>query len=188
MVSDRYLVVTTGRKIGGLVKINRFAVAAGEICLMSFTNRLSLCFLTTLVILGCGPGKPPGARSTKKVTAVVLYKGSPVQGATVTFVDQTQSEKPANSNGVTDAEGKAKMKTYVDGDGAVLGSHKVIISKMTAEGGQNVDVDDPKYDPNAPPPTVKYHLPQKFSVITTSGLTAEVTESGPAEFTFDLKD
>jgi hypothetical protein len=156
---------------------------------MPVVMRSIVCFLFGLVmLLGCGPGRPPGARPTKRVTAVVLYKGTPVEGATVTFVDQSNNEKPANANGVTDAQGKAKLKTYVDGDGAVLGSHKVIISKMTAEGGQHVDVDDPKYDPNAPPPTIKYHLPAKYGVVATSGMTAEVKDSGPAEFTFDLKD
>jgi hypothetical protein len=156
--------------------------------MLRFKRSLVGLLLVFVLLSGCGPGRPPGARPTKKVTAVVLYKGAPMEGATVTFVDQSQNEKPANANGITDAQGKAKLKTYVDGDGAVIGSHKVIISKMTAEGGQNVDVDDPKYNPNAPPPTVKYLLPQKYSVITSSGLTAEVSESGPSEFTFDLKD
>ena len=152
---------------------------------MTASCRFCVCLLLTSVFLGCGPGKPAGARPTKKVTAVVTYKGSPVQGASVTFIDQ--SDKPIVATGMTDAQGKAVLKTYVDGDGAVLGSHKVLISKMEAVGGQSVDVDDPKYDPNAPPSTVKYHLPQKYS-LNTSGLTAEVSASGPSEFTFDLKD
>jgi hypothetical protein len=153
---------------------------------MPVAIRLSICLLLgQLLLSGCGPGKPAGARPTKKVTAVVLYKGAPVEGAAVTFIDQ--SDKPITANGITDAEGKAKLKTYVDGDGAVLGTHKVVISKMVAVGGQSVDVDDPKYDPNAPPSTVKYMLPQKYSAMN-SGLTAEVTASGPSEFTFELKD
>jgi len=155
---------------------------------MPVPMRLLICLLfASLIQFGCGQQLPPGARPTKKVSVVVLYKGAPVDGAAVTFIDQTQTEKPANANGLTDAQGKAKLKTYVDGDGAVLGSHKVMISKIIAVGGQNVDVDDPKYDPNAPPPTMKYLLPQKYSV-PNSGLTAEVTASGPSEFTFDLKD
>jgi hypothetical protein len=153
-----------------------------------------LRYCTALLVLafaicpvGCGPKLPPGARPTKKVTVTVLYKGAPVEGAAVTFIDQSNAEKPANANGLTDAQGKAKLKTYLDGDGAVVGTHKVVISKMEAVGGQNVDVDDPKYDPNAPPPTVKYLIPEKFSRLG-SGLTAEVKDSGANEFTFDLKD
>src|SRR5262245_40718628 len=158
----------------------------GEFCRMTVLTRLLLCLsLVSMLPLGCGPGVPAGARPTKKVSAVVLYKGAPVAGASVTFVET--SDKPIIATGITDTQGKTKLKTYVDGDGAVLGSHKVMISKMEAVGGQTVDVDDPKYDPNAPPSTVRYILPQKYS-LTTSGLTAEVSASGPSEFTFDLKE
>jgi hypothetical protein len=154
---------------------------------MPISQRLLFClFVIGFLLVGCGPKLPPGAKPTKPVTVTVTYKGAPVEGAVVTFADQ--GDKPANANGITDAQGKAKLKTYIDGDGAVVGSHKVAIAKMEAVGGQNVEVDDPKYDPNAPPSTVKSHLPQKYSSPATSGLTAEVTAAGPNEFPFELKD
>ncbi len=153
---------------------------------MHFWLRTLVCLVVVVFpLVGCGPKLPPGAKPTKAVTVTVTYKGAAVDGAVVTFVEQ--ADKPANANGITDAQGKAKLKTYVEGDGAVLGSHKVLISKSIAVGGQDVNSDDPKYDPNAPPSTVKYLLPQKYSLFT-SGLTAEVTKAGPSEFTFDLKD
>jgi hypothetical protein len=106
---------------------------------MPAASRLLLCLLL-LVLPACGPKLPPGARPTKKTTVTVTYKGQPVEGAVVTFADQ--SAEPANANGITDAQGKAVMKTYTEGDGAVVGTHKVYISKSVAEGGQTVDVDD----------------------------------------------
>jgi len=159
---------------------------------MSAHRRLVLTFLCSMflssaaVLSGCGgPSLPAGAKKTAKVTATVTYKGAPVEGATVTFVN---TDGPPPANGRTDAQGKAKLKTYVDGDGATLGAHKVIIEKSEAVGGQqNVNTDSPEYNPNAPPATVKYLLPQKFNSIATSGLTAEVKE-GSNDFTFDLKD
>src|SRR3954466_2456454 len=136
--------------------------------------------------LGCGGSAlPEGAKKTAKVTVTVTYKGAPVEGASVTFVN---TDGPPSANGRTDAQGKARLKTYVDGDGATLGTHKVMIEKSESVGGQSLSTDDPKYDPNAPPPTVKYHIPQKFSSIATSGLTAEVKDGSPNEFTFELKD
>jgi hypothetical protein len=135
---------------------------------------------------GCGPKLPPGARPTKKVTVTVTYKGAPVEGANVTFVNQDGD--PAPANGRTGPDGKAKLKTYQEEDGAVLGQHKVLIEKSESVGGSNVDQDSPEYNPNAPPATIKYLLPKKYSDYANSGLTAEVTEAGPNEFTFDLKD
>jgi hypothetical protein len=136
---------------------------------------------------GCGgPKLPPGAQPTKKVSVIVMYKGAPLEGASVTFVNQEGA--PAPAVGKTDAQGKAIMKTYIEGDGAVFGKHKVMIDKSEAYGGQTVEQDSPDYNPNAPPPKVKHHIPQKYADYANSGLTAEVTESGPSEFTFDLKD
>ncbi|HEY2416178.1 MAG TPA: hypothetical protein VGI40_28310 [Pirellulaceae bacterium] len=147
---------------------------------------MSLLILTATFATGCNKESlPQGAKKTSKVTVTVTYKGAPVEGATVTFVN---TDGPPSANGRTDAQGKARLKTYLDGDGATLGSHKVIIEKSEAVGGQqNVNVDSPEYNPNAPPATVKYHLPSKYNSIATSGLTADVKD-GPNEFTFDLKD
>lgn len=141
--------------------------------------------LVLLVAAGCGEsGRPAGAKPTKPVKVTVTYKGSPVEGATVSFI----SETPAY--GRTDGSGVAQMKTYVEGDGAVVGAHAVTITKTETVGAAPaVDQDSPEYDPNAAeaPSTVKYLIPQKYEM-KTSGLTAEVKDSGPNEFKFDLTD
>ena len=147
--------------------------------------RFLVAVLFAVLFAACSAKLPPGAKPTKKVTVTVTYKGAPVEGAMVTFVNQ---EGPPTANGRTDAQGKARLKTYIEGDGATLGTHKVMIEKSEAVGGQSVGTDDPKYNPNAPPATVKYLIPQKYSNIATSGLTAEVKADGANEFEFDLKD
>ena len=150
------------------------------------------CWLVVLALaaFGCQPsGLPEGARPTKPVTVKVTYKGAPVEGALITFVDT--GDPPAPAFGKTDAQGVAKMKTYVEGDGAVVGTHQVAITKTETTGGApTVDQDSPQYDPNAidTPTTVKHLIPQKYESKVTSGLTAEVEDSGPNEFTFDLTD
>ena len=149
-------------------------------------TRLFLTPAILALIIGCTPSGPANRKPTKKTTVIVSYKNAPLEGATITFVPQGPDPTPAY--GKTDAQGKAKMKTYVEGDGAVVGTHKVLIEKSESVGGQTVDVDSPQYDPNAPPAKVKYLMPQKYGNPGTSGLTAEVKETGPNEFTFDLKD
>jgi hypothetical protein len=139
-----------------------------------------------MTVAGCGPSLPAGAKPTHKTTVTVTYKGAPVEGATITFL----GPESTTAVGMTDAQGKAKMKTYVEGDGAIEGQHKVLISKVETVGGAPAaDQDSPNYVPpvNVPPPQVKYHVPQKYEAPGTSGLTADV-KSGPNEITFELKD
>jgi hypothetical protein len=148
---------------------------------------VGLCLLVVAACVGgCGPKRPEGARPTKKVTVTVTYKGAPVENANVTFVNQ--DGPPAPANGRTNTDGKAKLKTYVEDDGAVVGQHKVLIEKSESVGGSTAAQDSAEYNPNAPPAVTKYLLPKKYSDYGNSGLTAEVKDSGPNEFTFDLKD
>ena len=144
-----------------------------------------------LPLVGCGPSLPEGARPTEPVTVTVTYNGQPVEAATVTFI--SQDADPVAAYGRTDAQGVAQMKTYVEGDGAVPGSHKVTINKTETTGGGSETAENPEqYDPaelspDYKPPTIKYLVPQKYNSPATSDLTAEV-KSGPNAIRFDLKD
>src|SRR5581483_10787559 len=131
--------------------------------IMCASRHLAIALLLMVLTTGCSGGGPPDRRPTKKVTVLVSYKGAPLQGATVTFLPQGADVKDCAAFGKTDAQGRAKMKTYVEGDGAVLGTHKVLLDKSESVGGQSVDVDSPQYDPYAPAAKVKYHIPQKYA-------------------------
>ena len=141
-----------------------------------------------LGLAGCsGAPKDPHRKPTVPVTGIVKYKGAPLEGATVTFVMEAD---PVPAFGKTDAEGKFKLTTYDEGDGAIVGVHTVAISKMENPPATGIDQEGGKYVPpegGAPPKTV-YLIPQKYSIPGLSGLTADVKTPGPNEFTFDLKD
>jgi hypothetical protein len=147
----------------------------------------SVCLvLSSLMVVGCQPDtRPPGAKPTKPVTVKVTYKGTPVEGATISFLAD-----PA-AYGRTDAQGQAKMKTYVEGDGAIIGTHKVTIIKAEAAVDNSADVATTEYappDPNAPAAEAKNLIPAKYGSPATSGLTAEVKDSGTNEISFELTD
>jgi len=131
-----------------------------------------------------------GRRPTKPVTVSVTYKGAPVADATVTFI--SEEGEPSAAYGTTDASGTAKLKTYEEGDGAVLGKQKVTINKEQITGTQPVaSQESPDYVPpvgSTPPPQVKHLIPAKYSAPDSSPLTADVTSSGPNEFRFELTD
>ena len=145
--------------------------------------------LTSVALAGCGSGAPAGARPTKPVKVTVTYNGKPVDNAVVTFF--IQGGEPAPAYGKTDAQGVAKMKTYVEGDGAVLGKHKVTILKSETVGETpSVDQNSPDYKPptgNEPPPVIKPLVPVKYTNPATTDLVVEVT-GGPNDFKLDLKD
>ena len=158
---------------------------------MSVRLWIVLCaFAIPLPLLGCGGGLPEGAKPTAPVTVTVKYKGAPVDGASVMFIKTGDESTPGV--GRTDASGTAKLRTYAESDGAIIGSHKVVVSKSESTGGTvSVDQDSPEYDGSetarSAPAVVKHHVPPKYGAPGTTDLTAEV-KSGNNEFTFELKD
>lgn len=103
---------------------------------MNFTVRAmsSFCIFAGVGLLitlsGCS-GNP----STAKVTGKVTYDGGPVTSGSVTFAPVSGTEgKPAT--GVVQSDGSYALSTYAEGDGAVVGSHRVT---YVAGGGDSVE-------------------------------------------------
>lgn len=147
----------------------------------------SFCLLISAALCGCGPSHP----DVVPASGVVTYQGQPVDGAQVTFM---ASGAARAAYGVTDAEGKFRLSTFGTDDGAVLGSHTVTVAKPTETvSGAGMSPDDPDSGyaaamaQSARNPSAKSGLPDKYANPQTSGLTAEVTQSGPNEFTFPLE-
>jgi hypothetical protein len=74
-------------------------------------------------VLGCG-----GAKPNKVEGKVVFTNGQPVKAAMVTFVPKDK-ENGKSATGLTDDEGKFYLTTSNDGDGALPGEYKVVISQ-----------------------------------------------------------
>jgi hypothetical protein len=147
-----------------------------------------LTFAATVSVLlvgsaGCG-GRPSDqwtrARpATFPATGLVRFEGKPVEGATVIFFAESRN---IAATATTGPDGRFSLRTFDPGDGAILGRHAVTIDKSTEV------LEIPK-DPEAPPPPPKItrHLPERYADRERSGLSAEMTESGPNEFAFDLE-
>lgn len=113
-------------------------------------------------------------------SGIVELDGTPVEGATVIFftVREDKGNKPYNAVGLTDSTGRFSLKTFRPGDGAVAGLHTVMIEKTS--GGLKTSREEATSK-------VVSHLPSRYARQETSGLTAEVTEQGPNDFTFRLE-
>lgn len=150
--------------------------------------RISILCALGVAVVGCGGDGPELARVKGKVT----YNGQPVAGATVTFMPTTGPL----ATGVTDSSGEFTLTT-TGKPGAVLGKHRVGITKMAAagEGGAaGMTPDDMKkmqmeQMKGGGDETVKSEIPEKYADPKSSGLEATVSSNASEnEFEYTLTD
>ncbi|WP_144060271.1 carboxypeptidase-like regulatory domain-containing protein [Rhodopirellula sallentina] len=105
--------------------------------------------------VGCGPEGP----EIVPVTGTVLQNGQPVSNASITFY----AAQGRPSYGTSDANGNYSLEYSRDVEGAVVGSHTVVVT-MTSLG---------------PPPAVEAGAPSSRRAAPTRGR----REGGPMEVT-----
>lgn len=138
----------------------------------------ALLLIALWSLAGCSRSdRPPLA----KVSGVVLLDGAPVEGAAVMFMP-VAGGRPAQ--GSTDAQGKFQLTTFDTHDGAIIGEHKVSVTKLETTGVvETADGLSGSVDASA----IKeiWHVPQSYSNPENSGLTATV-EKGMPEVKLEL--
>ncbi len=97
------------------------------------------CCVLSVVCVGCGKGGPALGR----VSGTVTMDGKPLENALVTF---TPAAGGRGSTGTTDASGKYEL-TFIDGKGALVGSHKVTVTTVAkaAAAASEMRSDSPEY-------------------------------------------
>ena len=125
-------------------------------------------------LLGCntGPERPP----TVPCEGIVTLDGTPVSEAAVIFIAETGTY---NASGVTDKDGKFKLKAFDEKPGAVPGPYKVEITKTIVK-----QANTKSGEAGA---TVEYGLPIKYASMGTSGLAFKLTDKGDTDIKFALK-
>lgn len=136
-------------------------------------HKAMLCLFVLVLAGTTGCGKGSGV-TTVKVTGTVTYLGKPVEGTTVAFLPQ---HGPA-AGATTDSQGRFALTTVTTGDGAVPGSHKVLIADPTT----NAKVDKATKGLQRAPS----RFPDKYGNPQTSPFTADVKENATNDFTFDM--
>jgi hypothetical protein len=129
--------------------------------------RLALLVVALLVVGGCGRSdRPP----LGKVSGVVKLDGTPVPNASVMFTP-IAGGRPAS--GTTDAAGRFSLTTFDQGDGALIGEHRVTVICVETTGlPQTSDGLSGEIGPEGI--QEKWITPQKYSLPETSGLTQTV--------------
>ena len=122
---------------------------------------------------GCENDKLP---KTVPAEGVVTLDGATVSDATVLLIADVGD---INASAVSDKNGKFLLNAFPEKSGAVPGSYKVSISKTINEAAS-----EKKGETMV---NLKYGLPQKYSLYTTSGLTYTLGEKGDKNIKFDLQ-
>ena len=149
-----------------------------QVAFVTLPLRVVVATLVLSVPAGCSTPPPTGQLKTVPVTGVVLLNGQPLPDATLSFISH---DGQITSRGVTDNKGEFVLSTYGHGDGAPVGSYKILVSLDefdVSPDGRPI----PKAKKRTGPP-----VPVRFSRPGESPLTAEVTSSGPNHFSLPLK-
>jgi hypothetical protein len=134
----------------------------------------------------CEPGAPAcGKHAVYPVEGKVLFQGKPLAGADVSFYPADESkygESVPRPTGQTDAEGRFRLMTYTQGDGAPAGAYIVTVSGLARPSSEPGSLLDPKRF------MAKTDvLNGRFVDPKTSGLKAEVKEGNNSITPFELR-
>ena len=151
-------------------------------------SRMLVATITLVLCAGCGSGQP----ETAPVEGTVRLSGEPVTSGRVTFYPE--QGRPAT--GHIGADGTYTLTTFDEGDGALLGKHRVTI-RSTHVDVQSVDMPKSIEDEVArggrgetrmmTTRTLQWLVPEPYSRRKSSPLTAEVTMK-PNRLDFDLSE
>jgi len=122
------------------------------------------------LLLGCGGN--PARQPTAPVTGTVTIDGQPVSQGVVNFLP----ESGRAGHGKLGPDGSFVISTYGNGDGAVVGKHRIAVDarqQQAAEGGFAEDV------------AYQSAVPARYANPNTSGLECEVVAG--EENVVDLK-
>jgi hypothetical protein len=156
------------------------AAPRGLVCRRVFGGAWMAAAFMALVT-GCSRSRlPPVA----KATGVVRLNGSPVAGALVRFIpDTTKGPDGRMSTGTTGTDGRFVLSCFQEGDGALVGFHRVAIVAQP-----RVEITG---SPDAPIERLvrAAAVPARYADERTSGLAAEVATGAAAgnHFEFDIE-
>lgn len=145
-----------------------------------------------LGLLGCGGGETV---KTIPVSGTVVYKGQPVEGATVSFWAE---KAPRAASGVTNEKGEFKLSMFKLNDGAMPGPNKVTVVKEPPRESTPAPTGNLMDDPakmaqmmremSQKKTTDKPLIPAKYANQSTTPLVENIPESGTYECVLQLTD
>jgi hypothetical protein len=125
---------------------------------------------------GCGTD---GRMETAPVAGQVLYNGEPLKMGSLLFVPEGGGP---SAQGKIQPDGTYRLGTYTETDGAILGSHKVMITVFDLPGG-TFGLPEDAIDASVGLESV---IPERYGDLEKSGLRAKV-QPGVSTIDFTLE-
>jgi hypothetical protein len=156
--------------------------------------RIAFCILLLVAAAGCSSssGEAPEGVDLHAAGGKVLFKGQPVEGATVSFEPAAPGPTGPGRGAFsrTNAEGVFELRTFADAEGATPGEYLVSITKNAVEGTLSNEEMDRLTNSGqpVPPPVTRPLLPAKYGDAKQSGLKATITSDGENQFEFALTE
>jgi hypothetical protein len=149
---------------------------------------IGLCGISVAVLAGCG-----SSYDVATVHGRVTFNGEPVPGGAIRFVPvvaEGVKESPPEASGDIDENGNFTLSTLADGDGAVLGKHRVVFTRPDIE-DEEEDIEAAEQDGDLEAlAELKAEIELSKRLAKFSGHVPEPGEvtvvSGDNEFTFEL--
>ena len=147
--------------------------------------------LICVCIVGCGGEAQAPPAAVYAVSGTVTFKGQPLVGADVTFIN---AEKSRSAFGRTNQDGEYRLTTFSSNDGAVDGKSAVTIAKFISSAPAAVtpeteseDYQPPGFGEEEPEVELKSDIPAQYADQATSGLIAVVNAEGVNQIDFNLE-
>ena len=156
------------------------------------TRRLALYLLCLNLLFSTGCEKAGRIQGLAPAKGVVLYKGTPVEGASLTFIPDhagpSTEQRPATA--VSDASGCFTMMTLQPNDGVFPGKYTVVITKDIPERVYTNEEMQEFFRQGQPTPIPKSNneLPKQYSSPQTSPLNVDINQKGDKLLKFELDD
>lgn len=146
---------------------------------MSRRTRLNAVAILGICLLVAGCGRPS---RTVPAGGVVTLDGEPLVGAAVLFSPVAGG---VPGRGTTGADGTFTLTTFDTGDGALVGIHRIGVSKIETK-GFTTDADGVSGKLDGRRIVVRSLMPERYMSPASSGLEATVERRGKNRFSLQL--
>ena len=144
---------------------------------------LSTCLLC---MFGCGPkGSIPGL---VPASGTLTLDGTPVEGATISFLPVSQTADAVTVGTVSEAGGVFKLGYRQYGEGTLPGEYQVTVQKITILNPISIEEATKLSEAGKDHvQQIQHDIPVKFNTPKTSGITITIPPKGDANILLDLK-